>query len=158
MINLLKNSYQLPSKRNKKKNKTKQQPPTTNHQPPTTNHQQNNKTTRWKPTVPQRHNATKPGYRTAGKLPWPMEKRRCQRWLEFRALHVRAKPPCSLGPKPPKRGNRKTRWFLGVFSGLNSHYFHIIGDGHQPNNRVLYTSRWCFLGLNSTPMTFPYRG
>ena len=25
-------------------------------------------------------------------------------------------------------------------SGLNSHYFHIIGDGHQPNNRVLYTN------------------
>ncbi len=32
--------------------------------------------------------------------------------------------------------------------GLNSHYFHIIGDGHQPNSRGLYThykdsySRW----------------
>ena len=23
--------------------------------------------------------------------------------------------------------------------GLNSHYFHIIGDGHQPNGRGLYT-------------------
>ena len=23
--------------------------------------------------------------------------------------------------------------------GLNSHYFHIIGDGHQPNRRGLYT-------------------
>ena len=23
--------------------------------------------------------------------------------------------------------------------GLNSHYFHIIGDGHQPNIRGLYT-------------------
>ena len=23
--------------------------------------------------------------------------------------------------------------------GLNSHYFHIIGDGHQPNRRDLYT-------------------
>ena len=23
--------------------------------------------------------------------------------------------------------------------GLNSHYFHIIGDGHQPNSRGLYT-------------------
>ena len=22
--------------------------------------------------------------------------------------------------------------------GLNSHYFHIIGDGHQPNSRGLY--------------------
>ena len=30
---------------------------------------------------------------------------------------------------------------LYVRSGLNSHYFHIIGDGtHQPNNRVLYTN------------------
>ena len=24
-------------------------------------------------------------------------------------------------------------------SGLNSHYLHIIGDGHQPNSRGLYT-------------------
>ena len=23
--------------------------------------------------------------------------------------------------------------------GLNSHYFHIIGDGHQPTSRGLYT-------------------
>ena len=23
--------------------------------------------------------------------------------------------------------------------GLNSHYFHIIGDSHQPNSRGLYT-------------------
>ena len=23
--------------------------------------------------------------------------------------------------------------------GLNSHYFHIMGDGHQPNSRGLYT-------------------
>ena len=23
--------------------------------------------------------------------------------------------------------------------GLNSHYFHIIGDGHQPNSIGLYT-------------------
>ena len=23
--------------------------------------------------------------------------------------------------------------------GINSHYFHIIGDGHQPNSRGLYT-------------------
>ena len=26
-----------------------------------------------------------------------------------------------------------------VRSGLNSHYFHIIGDGHQSNSRGLYT-------------------
>ena len=24
--------------------------------------------------------------------------------------------------------------------GLNPHYFHIIGDGHQPNSRGLYTN------------------
>ena len=23
--------------------------------------------------------------------------------------------------------------------GLNSHYFHVVGVGHQPNNRGLYT-------------------
>ena len=28
---------------------------------------------------------------------------------------------------------------LYVRSGLNYHYFHIIGDGHQPNSRGLYT-------------------
>ena len=27
---------------------------------------------------------------------------------------------------------------LPVRSGLNSHYFHIIGDGHQPNSRGVY--------------------
>ena len=26
-----------------------------------------------------------------------------------------------------------------VNKGLNSHYFHIMGDGHQPNSRGLYT-------------------
>ena len=26
-----------------------------------------------------------------------------------------------------------------VCEGLNSHYFHMIGDGHQPNSRGLYT-------------------
>ena len=26
-----------------------------------------------------------------------------------------------------------------VRTGLNSHYFHIIGDGHQPTSRGLYT-------------------
>ncbi len=39
----------------------------------------------------------------------------------------------------------KCRWFLTATArvylcqGLNSHYFHIIGDGHQPNSRGLYT-------------------
>ena len=28
---------------------------------------------------------------------------------------------------------------IHVCQGLNSHYFHIIGDGHQPNSRGLYT-------------------
>ena len=28
---------------------------------------------------------------------------------------------------------------LYMCQGLNSHYFHIIGDGHQPNSRGLYT-------------------
>ena len=27
-----------------------------------------------------------------------------------------------------------------AIGSINSHYFHIIGDGHQPNNRVLYTN------------------
>ena len=32
-----------------------------------------------------------------------------------------------------------------VRSGLNSHYFHIVGDGHQPNSRGLYTHYKDFL-------------
>ena len=28
---------------------------------------------------------------------------------------------------------------LNVPGSINSHYFHIIGDGHQPNSRGLYT-------------------
>ena len=28
---------------------------------------------------------------------------------------------------------------LHMCQGLNSHYFHIIGDGHQPTGRGLYT-------------------
>ena len=32
-------------------------------------------------------------------------------------------------------------WFhLYMCQGLNYHYFHIIGDGHQPNSRGLYTN------------------
>ena len=27
---------------------------------------------------------------------------------------------------------------MDMCQGLNSHYFHIIGDGHQPNSRGLY--------------------
>ena len=41
--------------------------------------------------------------------------------------------------------------------GLNSHYFHIIGDGHQPNSRGLYThykdSYWKVGGLPSPTKT-----
>ena len=29
--------------------------------------------------------------------------------------------------------------FPDMCQGLNSHYFRIIGDGHQPNSRGLYT-------------------
>ena len=29
--------------------------------------------------------------------------------------------------------------YLYMCQGLNSHYFHVIGDGHQPNSRGLYT-------------------
>ena len=37
----------------------------------------------------------------------------------------------------PKAGIQYFQPF--VRSGLNSHYFHIIGDGHQPNSRGLCT-------------------
>ena len=30
-------------------------------------------------------------------------------------------------------------YYYHMCQGLNSHYFHIIGDGHQPNSRGLYT-------------------
>ena len=29
--------------------------------------------------------------------------------------------------------------YIYMCQGLNSHYFHIVGDGHQPNSRGLYT-------------------
>ena len=31
------------------------------------------------------------------------------------------------------------RWYSHMCQGLNSHYFHIIRHGHQPNSRALYT-------------------
>ena len=34
---------------------------------------------------------------------------------------------------PPSAG------WCHLCQGLNSHYFHILGDGHQPNSRGLYT-------------------
>ena len=48
--------------------------------------------------------------------------------------------------KTAKRTNTSPPWknmdIVGILYmcwGLNSHYFHIIGDGHQPNSRGLYT-------------------
>ncbi len=40
--------------------------------------------------------------------------------------------------KPTRRCTRRTPG-LHQCQGLNSHYFHIIGDGHQTNSRGLYT-------------------
>ena len=41
----------------------------------------------------------------------------------------------------PKNDAFQSWNFLSLYvrSGLNSHYFHIIGDGHQPSSRGLYT-------------------
>ena len=36
-------------------------------------------------------------------------------------------------------GGSGSMWGNQMCQGLNSHYFHIIGDGHQPNSRGLYT-------------------
>ena len=38
-----------------------------------------------------------------------------------------------------QRGVWILRVYIHMCQGLNSHYFHIIGDGHQPNSRGLYT-------------------
>ena len=47
--------------------------------------------------------------------------------------------PYPWNPKPP--GPKPTSQTISCYlcQGLNSHYFHIIGDGHQPNSRGLYT-------------------
>ncbi len=42
-------------------------------------------------------------------------------------------------PKHTKQTTVKTSGGIYLCQGLNSHYFHIIGDGHQPNSRGLYT-------------------
>ncbi len=45
--------------------------------------------------------------------------------------------------------------------GLNSHYFHIIGDGHQPNSRGLYThykDSYYSKGGMTIPNIFFYHG
>ena len=36
-----------------------------------------------------------------------------------------------------ERTNHKSCQCLHMCQGLNSHYFHIIGDGHQPNSRAI---------------------
>ncbi len=43
--------------------------------------------------------------------------------------------------KPLEKGDcsGKINQIVHLCQGLNSHYFHIIGDGHQPNSRGLYT-------------------
>ena len=33
--------------------------------------------------------------------------------------------------------------------GSNSHHFHIIGDGHQPNSRGLYTNYYIYIYKDS---------
>ena len=38
-----------------------------------------------------------------------------------------------------KKSPKKQIQVLHMCQGLNSHYFHIIGDGHQPNSRGLCT-------------------
>ena len=43
--------------------------------------------------------------------------------------------------QPLRKTPAKSSSFSGAHmcQGLNPHYFHIIGDGHQPNSRGLYT-------------------
>ena len=41
----------------------------------------------------------------------------------------------SYGVKCERTGDKTKH----MCQGLNSHYFHILGDGHQPNSRGLYT-------------------
>ena len=43
--------------------------------------------------------------------------------------------------KPLEKGDcsGKINQIVHLCQGLNSHFFHIIGDGHQPNSRGLYT-------------------
>ena len=41
--------------------------------------------------------------------------------------------------RPKKADHRVFVVFQCVRSGLNFHYFHIVGDGHQPHSRGLYT-------------------
>ena len=42
--------------------------------------------------------------------------------------------PIIMGPPDGERDP----YYSHMCQGLNSHYFHIIGDGHQPNSRGLY--------------------
>ena len=50
--------------------------------------------------------------------------------------------PVLYGVKCSKNGLKLVTFgahLVDMCQGLNSHYFHIIGDGHQPNSRGLYT-------------------
>ena len=44
-----------------------------------------------------------------------------------------------MRPRHPVPLNTWFDSYCYMCQGLNSHYFHIIGDGHQPNSRGLYT-------------------
>ena len=50
-------------------------------------------------------------------------------------------PPVKNDTQITKMGGKKNGDcnYHYMCQGLNSHYFHIIGDGHQPNSRGLYT-------------------
>ena len=59
-----------------------------------------------------------------------------------------------------KRGFRRIR-FTGrkhTCQGLNSHYFHMIGDGHQPKNRGLHSdSKDSLLKVDDHPQYREFR-
>ena len=48
--------------------------------------------------------------------------------------------PCPKTFPFPQIKVKGIRVVIHMCWGLNSHYFHIIGDGHQPNSRGLYTT------------------
>ena len=52
-------------------------------------------------------------------------------------------------------------WQIHMCQGLNSHYFHIIGVGHQPNSRDLYTHNYPYIPIIRIPikggMTIPQK-
>ena len=84
-------------------------------------------------------------------LRWPRDRRSKQRWNAYLALTLSRRrwhmARCWNASSLEK--NLASRCFFervdvceDIFymcQGLNSHYFHIIGDGHQSNSRGLYT-------------------